>query len=136
MASVAHLSLPVRDLDEARTFYVGLLGCEPGRVRPDWFDVWFWDLQLTLQERPGEVRAPADQGCAHFGVSLEPAELRAVLDRLTEAGDRVTWLSPLAASSDPLLNGKTSVKLADPSGNVIELKSYADWADLRGGDER
>ena len=30
----------------------------------------------------------------------------------------------------PAARGKTSVKLADPSGNVIELKSYDSWSDL------
>ena len=29
---ILHLSMPVRDLEEARRFYVDVLGCEPGRV--------------------------------------------------------------------------------------------------------
>ncbi len=130
MTGILHLSLPVRDLDEARTFYVDVLGCRPGRIRPDWMDVWFWGLQLTLQERPAEVVSSADQGSRHFGVSLEPAELDAVLGRVLTAGATVEWLTPLVTAADATLNGKTSVKLADPSGNVIELKSYASWSDL------
>jgi extradiol dioxygenase family protein len=76
-----------------------------------------------LQERPDEVAA-GEPGCRHFGVSLEADELDDVLVRLRRAGDAVHWLTPLAAATDPSLNGKTSVKVADPSGNVIELKSY------------
>jgi hypothetical protein len=45
---ILHLSLPVSDLEEARGFYVDVLGCRPGRVRDDWFDVWFFGMQLTL----------------------------------------------------------------------------------------
>jgi uncharacterized protein len=136
VTGILHLSLPVRDLEEARSFYVDTLGCRPGRVRPTWMDVWFWGLQLTLQERPEEVASLADQGSRHFGVSLEPVELGAVLERLRGAGDAVEWLTPVAATTDPLLDGKTSVKLSDPSGNVIELKSYPSWSDLTadGGD--
>jgi extradiol dioxygenase family protein len=128
---ILHLSLPVRDLEEARTFYVDGLGCRPGRVRPDWIDVWFWGMQLTLQARPGEVAASADQGVRHFGVSLDADELRAVVERLGQVAD-VEWLTPLARTTEPALSGKTSVKIADPSGNVIELKSYAAEGDLRG----
>ena len=130
MTAILHLSLPVRDLEQARSFYVDVLGCRPGRIRPGWMDVWFWGLQLTLQERPDEVHPPGAQGSRHFGVSLEPAGLEAVLDRLRHAGDAVEWLTPLVATSDPALNGKTSVKVADPSGNVIELKSYVALSDL------
>jgi hypothetical protein len=36
----------------------------------------------------------------------------------------VEWLTPITTATDPALSGKTSVKIADPSGNVIELKSY------------
>lgn len=130
MTAILHLSLPVGDLAAARSFYVDVLGCRPGRVRPGWMDVWFWGLQLTLQERPAEVASLAEPGSRHFGVSLEPAELDAALARLRAAGDEVEWLTPVTAATDPSLNAKTSVKVADPSGNVIELKSYPSIAEL------
>src|SRR5690606_35545422 len=34
-----HLSIPVADLDEARSFYESVLGAHTGRVTPDWLDV-------------------------------------------------------------------------------------------------
>ena len=52
---VLHLSLPVNDLRAARDFYETTLGCRIGRTREDWFDAWFFGLQLTLQLRPLEV---------------------------------------------------------------------------------
>ena len=36
-----HLAFPVRDLDEARAFYGGLLGCPEGRSRDVWVDFDF-----------------------------------------------------------------------------------------------
>ncbi len=133
MTAILHLSIPVRDLATARAFYVDALGCEPGRVRSTWMDVWFWGMQLTLQERPDEALPAAEQGVRHFGVSLGADELRAVVDRLA-ARSEVDWVTPLATATDPALSGKTSVKVADPSGNVIELKSYGAEADVRGPD--
>jgi hypothetical protein len=55
------------------------------------------------------------------------------VDRLA-ARREVDWVTPLATATDPALSGKTSVKVADPSGNVIELKSYAAESDVHGPD--
>jgi len=128
MEPVLHLSVPVADLAEARAFYVDTLGCPLGRVRADWCDVWFHGLQLTLQERPDEVLPVDGQGVRHFGVTLDAGDLRGVLEQLRASP--VRWLAPV--TTDALLDGKTSAKIQDPSGNVIEFKAYADPARLRG----
>lgn len=127
---VLHLSIPVRDLDEARTFYESALGCKIGRVREDWLDVWFFGMQLTLQLRPDEV-APADrQGVRHFGVALDDADAYvALIDRL-RCHD-VRWVAEPTVTTQAELSGKAGAKVADPSGNIIELKYYADPAALR-----
>jgi len=92
---VLHLSLPVDDLRAAKDFYERTLGCRIGRDQEDWFDAWFYGLQLTLQLRPMEV------------MDVSQPEIH----------------------SDAELNGKLGGKLADPSGNIIEIKFYADAAD-------
>ena len=124
METFLHLSLPVTALDAALTFYVDTLGCTPGRVRRDqgFADVWFYGMQLTLQEQPAHVLPAEQQGARHFGAALPPDELAAVLARLERAS--ITWLEPPTVDPDGRLNGKTSAKFSDPSGNVIELKSY------------
>lgn len=129
---VLHLSIPVDDLDAARRFYVEAFGCSVGRVREDWVDVWFFGLQLTLQHRPGEVFAPGEQGVRHFGVVLtDRPSYSSLVDRLRAAG--VSWLSEPAEHSAVALSGKVGGKLADPSGNVIEVKYYADANAYREG---
>jgi len=126
---ILHLSLPVSDLEEARGFYVDVLGCGPGRVRDDWFDVWFFGMQLTLQLRPSEVRAADQQGVRHFGVVLRNRKaFEELVARVNAAG--AAWISLPEAHSDPGLSGKIGGKLADPSGNVIEVKYYDDSAGL------
>ena len=134
MESFLHLSLPVRDLEASRTFYVDLLGCEPGCVREELgcIDVWFYGLQLTLQRLPDQVLMPELQAGRHFGVALPPNELEALLERLVDAP--VEWVEPLSTDTTGILSGKTSAKMLDPSGNVIEFKSYAGGrADLDAG---
>jgi uncharacterized protein len=123
---VLHLSLPVSDLEAAKAFYVGTLDCRLGRVRDSWADVWFYGMQLTLQERPSEVLAHDDQGVRHFGVTLDQTAFDALVDRLERA--EVDWLSGPTTHAGEQLNGKTNVKVQDPSGNVIELKYYPEEA--------
>lgn len=128
---VLHLSIPVRDLDEARAYYESGLGCEVGRVRSDWLDVWFFGMQLTLQARPEEVRSASEQGVRHFGVALSDRDVfTALIERLRRHG--VEWLDEPTAHTAAELSGKVGAKVADPSGNVIEIKWYEDPAALRG----
>jgi extradiol dioxygenase family protein len=125
---VLHLSLPVDDLHAARDFYERTLGCRIGREREDWFDAWFFGLQLTLQLRPQEVTDVSQQGVRHFGVVLPAlADFDELVHRVAASGH--AWISKPEIHSDAELNGKLGGKLADPSGNIIEIKFYADSAD-------
>lgn len=127
-AVVLHLSIPVADLAAAKEFYERTLGCRPGRQRAGWVDVWFYGMQLTLQQRPDEVRPLEAQGVRHFGVALPPEEFDAVVARVAANGG--TWLSGPVQHTAAELNGKRAGKLADPSGNVIEIKCYERAEDL------
>lgn len=134
MAPVLHLSIAVDDLEAARSFYVDVLGCTPGRVREQWVDVWFFGLQLTLQLRPDEVE-PLEPGRArHFGVALDEDDYRRFLDRL-DAHD-VGWIDRPARHTAAELSAKSGGKLADPSGNVIEIKHYPAGSDFAPTAER
>jgi uncharacterized protein len=127
---ILHLSLPVADLDSARAFYVDMLGCPPGQQGADGMDIWFFGLQLTLQVRPDEVLPDDKQGTRHFGVTLDRLALDELLTRLQTLP--VRWISPVSTDSAGTLRGKTSAKIADPSGNVIEFKTYDDPRAARG----
>jgi extradiol dioxygenase family protein len=121
---ILHLSIPVRDLAASRAFYADVLGCEIGRVRDDWIDVWFHGLQLTLHEDPDQVVAPGDRAVRHFGVTLPAAELDALLARVE--AHPVVWVRPRQTDAAGTRREQTKAMIADPSGNAIELKSYAD----------
>jgi extradiol dioxygenase family protein len=130
-APTLHLSLPVDDLDAARDFYERGLGCRIGRVRDGWLDVWFFGLQLTLHLSPAEVAALPDQGSRHFGVVLDDEEdFWDLVDRTRSSG--IDWLTDPVRHDEAELSGKIGGKLADPAGNVIEIKHYADPTELLG----
>jgi extradiol dioxygenase family protein len=60
----------------------------------------------------------------HFGVTLGADELRELLTRLDASG--VEWVSRVRTDCAGTSQEQTKAKIADPSGNVIELKTYAD----------
>jgi hypothetical protein len=122
VTAVLHLSFPVRDLDEALRFYVEVMGCSAGRRRSDWADVWFYGMQVTLQERPDEVLPDTAVGTRHFGVALDADGMESLLARLDRAG--VRWLTPPTVDFAGTDQEQRKGKLRDPSGNVVEIKTY------------
>lgn len=126
MEPILHLSLPVEDLAKAQEFYVTVLGCRLGRTGPEGADVWFYGLQLTLQHRPDEVLPENQRGVRHFGVTLARDALADLLSRLD--AHPITWLERVHTDYAVTPKEQTKAKLVDPSGNAIEIKSYADLA--------
>ncbi len=124
MQPILHLSLPVRDIDEARSFYVDALGCDAARARPGYQDVWFFGMQVTLQHRADEAAAAHPGSVRHFGVTLGREDFDALVERLIARGTR--WVLPVSTDDEGLATEQTKAKIADPSGNVIEIKTYAD----------
>ena len=124
MQPILHLSIPVRDMGEARDFYVHTLGCQAARARPDFTDIWFFGMQVTLQDRPDEATGLVPGGSRHFGVTLGRDDFDAAVARLEEAD--VAWLAPVSTDGSGTESEQTKCKIADPSGNVIEFKTYRD----------
>ena len=50
-----HLAIPVADLEAARTFYAGVLGCGVGRESDTWIDFDFFGHQVTAHLSPAEA---------------------------------------------------------------------------------
>ena len=93
MQSLFHLAYHVTDLDEARRFYGGVLGCPEGRSAPDWVDFNFYGHQIVAHlapEETGHRKTSAVDGDAvpvrHFGVVLSMPEWDAAADKLRAAG--------------------------------------------------
>lgn len=126
-----HVAFPVDDLQAARAFYGGLLGCPEGRSSPDWIDFNFFGHQIVAHRAPhesGAVSANAVDGhgvpVRHFGVVLPMEEWRAASERLTAAGVDFIIRPYTRFRGEP--GEQATMFFRDPSGNAVELKAFAD----------
>ena len=53
-----HLAFPVHDLEAARAFYGGVLGCPEGRAAPDWVDFDLFGHQIVAHLVESSERTP------------------------------------------------------------------------------
>ncbi len=128
MRPIFHLSFPVRDMAEAVRFYEETLGAVIGRRADSFTDALVFGAQLTLQNDPASVSAPMPRS-RHFGATLDWAAWEAVAARL---GGGATVLEPptISYAGEPIEQGK--MMIADPSGNLIELKAYRHPSEVLG----
>ena len=59
-----HIAIPVHNLDAARTFYGGTLGCPEGRSSKTWIDWNLYGHQLVTHWASNEVRRESWRGVA------------------------------------------------------------------------
>jgi uncharacterized protein len=130
-----HLAFPVHDLEAARGFYGGLLGCPEGRSSPDWIDFDFYGHQIVAHLAPGEVghRTTSDVDgdpvpVRHFGVVLSMPQWEALAATLRAAGQRFV-IEPHVRFAGQLGEQGTMFFL-DPSGNALEFKAFGDPTQL------
>jgi uncharacterized protein len=127
--SLFHLAFHVTDLDVARRFYGGVLGCREGRSAPTWVDFDFFGHQLSLHL--GQPFATARTGLVghqqvpmpHFGVVLELPEWQALAERLRAAGTPFVMEPQVRYPGEP--GEQWTMFFLDPSGNPIEVKGFA-----------
>lgn len=127
-----HLAFPVHDLDAARGFYAGLLGCGVGRESTHWIDFDFHGHQITAHLAPGRADAAANAvdgdrvPVRHFGLILERPDWDALARRLEHAG--VAFLIEPRVRFRGRAGEQATMFVRDPSGNALEFKSFADEA--------
>ena len=126
-----HLAFPVHDLDAARAFYGGLLGCPEGRSAAQWIDFDFFGHQIVahLDPESGPRRhfAPVDGDevpVPHFGAVLGMAQWQALADRLTGAGVRFVIEPGIRFAGQA--GEQATMFFLDPSGNALEIKAMRD----------
>lgn len=130
MRSLFHLAFHVTDLDEARRFYGGVLGCQEGRSTDNWVDFDFFSHQISLHlgepfktsntGRVGEHLVPMP----HFGLILQASDWQALADRLKASGLSFVIEPHLRFEGQP--GEQWTMFFMDPFGNPIEVKGFAD----------
>jgi len=126
-----HTALPVHDLAAARAFYGGLLGCAEGKSTPRNVNFEFFGHHLITHLIEGEqleAHRRAVEGrnipVRHFGVAMAWPDWEALRDRLLAAG--ADFLLPPQMRHEGQDGEEALMLLADPSGNVVEFKTYRD----------
>ena len=91
MRALFHLAYHVHDLQAARAFYGGVLGCAEGRSTETWVDFNFFGHQISLHL--GEPFATSNTGrvgdtlvpMPHLGLVLQADDWQALAQRLRDA---------------------------------------------------
>jgi glyoxylase I family protein len=111
---VHHVSINVRDADEAITFYTDVLGLTKRTDRPDfrfggaWLDIGDQQVHLIVADVP-------EANGQHFAVRV--ADLDAAVAELRERGVDVADPKPVGSARQTFV--------FDPSGNMVELHEPA-----------
>jgi len=125
-----HLAFPVHDLEEARRFYAGLLGCPTGRESERWIDFDFFGHQIVAHFAPPERDTATnpvdgeDVPVRHFGVILEWDQWQVLADKLKKAG--VKFVIEPGIRFKGQVGEQATLFFKDPSGNALEFKAFRD----------
>jgi len=126
-----HLAFPVHDLEEARKFYAGLLGCPTGRESKEWIDFDLYGHQIVAHLAPTEAAAATnkvdgeDVPVRHFGVILEWQDWEKLAERLK---GKVKFVIEPGIRFKGQVGEQATMFFKDPSGNALEFKAFRDMS--------
>lgn len=141
-----HLAFGVDDLDAAREFYVGVLGCGEGRSDDRWidFDLHGHQIVAHLEDGPEPNAVPTnavptnavptnavptnavdghDVPAHHFGLVLPVGAWHDLEARLVAADVPFLMEPTTRFAGDP--GEQHTLFVTDPAGNALEFKSFA-----------
>lgn len=134
MLTPFHLAFNVRDLDATRHFYGVILGCTEGRSTETWVDYNFFGHQVSLHlGEPFKTKATGKVGehlvpMPHLGVVLNMDDWKVLAKRL-ESHD-IEFVIPPSIRFKGEPGEQATMFFLDPSGNPIEVKGFADMANV------
>lgn len=136
MPNPFHLAFPVHDLDAARAFYAGTLGCREGRSSDTWIDFNLFGHQIVAHLDANQTPGPAtsnpvdghDVPVPHFGVVLNMDAWHALAERVKAAGIAFVIEPTIRFKGEP--GEQATMFFKDPSGNALEFKAFKDMGSL------
>ena len=128
-----HIAVQVRDLEEARRFYKGALGCSEGRSSSHWVDFNLFGHQFVVHlnqalgkdGRISQIHNAVDGHgvpVPHCGVVLEMETFDALAQRIRASGEKFA-IEPYVRFKG-LPGEQATMFLLDPSGNALEFKAF------------
>ena len=126
-----HVAFPVHDLELAKEFYTGTLGCTLGRSSSHWIDFNLFGHQIVAHLSPEEVglvkTSDVDKKnvpVRHFGVVLEWNHWHEFSDHLKSKNANFVIEPYIRFKGE--VGEQATMFLADPSHNALEFKSFKD----------
>jgi extradiol dioxygenase family protein len=130
-----HLAFPVTNLETARAFYGGVLGCPEGRSSADWVDFNFYGHQivahLCVSMDARSARSEVDGHgvpVRHFGLVLSMPDWEALSSKLKALGTKFIIEPYTRFKGEP--GEQATLFFLDPFGNAIEFKAFRNPASL------
>jgi uncharacterized protein len=131
-----HIAFPVDDLDAARQFYGGLLGCPEGRSSSQWIDFNLFGHQIVAHLKPSSKvekthHNPVDGHevpVPHFGVVLTMEQWQSLAERLRAVGTHFIIEPYIRFKGE--VGEQATMFFLDPAGNALEFKAFADLSQL------
>jgi extradiol dioxygenase family protein len=130
-----HMAFPIRDIEETRSFYGDLLGCEIGRSTERWIDFNFFGHQLSAHIKPEELGSKAlttvdnkQVPLRHFGAILEWEEFYTLADRIRTNGIEFV-IEPYVRFAGEV-GEQATMFFFDPCGNALEFKAFKDKSQI------
>jgi extradiol dioxygenase family protein len=131
MDTLFHLAFPVHDLEAARAFYGGVLGCPEGRSSDAWVDFNLFGHQIVAHLHPGRAGVETanrvdgdDVPVPHFGVIVSLEQFEELAERVRGAGVQFVIEPHFRFKGE--VGEQATMFFLDPSGNALEFKAFAD----------
>lgn len=131
-----HIAFPVDDLEAARRFYGGLLGCSEGRSSSQWIDFNLFGHQIVAHLKPASAgekphHNPVDGHevpVPHFGVVLTMEQWESLAERLRTQGVKFVIEPYIRFKGE--VGEQATMFFLDPAGNALEFKAFVDMGQL------
>lgn len=124
-----HIAIPVHNLEECRTFYREILGCEEGRSSDHWVDFNLFGHQLVIHYKPKSEEALHTNAVdgknvpvPHYGVVLPWETFESFSGQLQEKGIQFIIEPYIRFKGEA--GEQATLFFLDPAGNALEFKAF------------
>jgi extradiol dioxygenase family protein len=130
-----HFSFAIDDLERARAFYGGLLGCPEGRKMKGRIDYNFFGHHIVGHLAPEEVVGEKGRKVGgdstplrHFGVVTTLEDFQRIADLMTKGG--ADFINQPAVKQKGTVREQMLMTVRDGCGNAIEFKGLRNIGDV------
>ena len=124
-----HIAFPVNNLKSTRDFFIKVLGCSLGRESDKWIDFNMYGHQVVAHFSPEDCiksnvnKVDSDMvSCRHFGVILPWDKWEKLSEKIKNK--KIRFMIKPKIRFKNLKGEQGTFFLKDPSGNVLEFKSF------------